>query len=449
MSSSKKPSFPEPGAAPMTSPPLSATQERAVVKPSQQPNTISSNAPQRLSAVVFGDEDVSAEVPRPPQLPPQWLDRLLDVAVQLPVQEGETEVVRIVVDLVAELLAPAAIGVCFVDGHDTQRVIRHGARVNEGTDPTRLFPGFAHEVIVDLPDFPGTTMHAASDDASALAASSPAARLLVRAASVLRSGLAHARLHVGVQVSQGEVHNLTSQMVQAEKLAQLGQIAAGMVHELNNPLTSIVAYTDYLTKRWVAKRDADPTGAAGDELERLRRIGESAHRLLRFTRDLVAYARPSSETPVPVVVHGVIDQALVFCDHVLSESRTTVDRQFGDGILPVRGLPEQLTQVFVNLVTNACQAMPAGGGRIAISTELVDGDQAVRIVVADSGEGIAQANLAQVFLPFFTTKVSGRGTGLGLSIVKSIVESHGGQIAVESQIAKGTTFTMTLPVAIR
>ena len=442
MSSSKKPSH-EQGTAPVTAPPLSATHEREVAQ------RLSSGAPKRLSAVIFGEEEISAEIARAPELPASWLDRLLDVSVQLPVREGESEVVGVVLDVVAELLSPAAVGACFVDGRDQQRILRRGVRTEQGVDPTRLFPGYAHEVILELPELAGSTLHAASDDPALLAPTGPSARLLARAANVIRSGLAHARLHAGAQVSHGEVLNLTSQMVQAEKLAQLGQIAAGMVHELNNPLTSIVAYTDYLTKRWVAKRDSDPSGIAADELERLRRIGESAHRLLRFTRELVAYARPSSDTPVPVVLHGVIDQALVFCDHVLNESKTIAVRNFGDGILPVRGLPEQLTQVFVNLVTNACQAMPAAGGTVSITTELVDGDREVRIVVSDSGEGIPNANIGRVFLPFFTTKVSGRGTGLGLSIVKSIVEAHGGSISVDSEASKGTTFTLTLPVAAR
>ena len=446
MASHKKPSH-EQGARPVTAPPLSATHEREIV---QDPaKAVSSGAPQRLSAVIFGDEDISAEVPRAPELPASWLDRLLDVTVQLPVRDGEAEVVGVVLDVVAELLAPAAVGVCFVDGRDQQRILRRGMRAEQSVDPTRLFPGYAHEVILELPELAGSTLHAASDDPALVSSTGPAARLLTRAANVIRSGLAHARLHAGAQVSEGEVQNLTSQMVQAEKLAQLGQIAAGLVHELNNPLTSIVAYTDYLSNRWVAKRDADPSGAAADELERLRRIGESAHRLLRFTRDLVAYARPSSDTPVPVVLHGVIDQALAFCDHVLNESKTKVLRNFGDGILPVRGLPEQLTQVFVNLVTNACHAMPLDGGTVSITTELVDSDRQVKIVVRDSGEGITSANVARIFLPFFTTKVSGHGTGLGLSIVKNIVEAHGGSIGVESEIAKGTTFTLTLPVAAR
>jgi len=240
------------------------------------------------------------------------------------------------------------------------------------------------------------------------------------------------------------VTTLNAQIVQAEKLASLGQIAAGMVHELNNPLTSIVAYTDYLTKRWLAKREqSDP-----DEVERLRRIGESAHRLLRFTRDLVTYARPAGEIPVPVVVHSVIEQALVFCEHLIGESITRVERRFGDHILPVRGLPEQLTQVFVNLVTNACHAMPEGGV-LTIVTELVDGESAVRVVISDTGCGILRDDQARIFTPFFTTKKDGKGTGLGLAIVKSIVEGHNGHIRVESEPDRGASFALVLPVASR
>ena len=103
-------------------------------------------------------------------------------------------------------------------------------------------------------------------------------------------------------------------MIQADKLATFGQVAAGVVHELNNPLTSIVAYSDYL----IRKRRRASAGADAEDVERLRRISESANRMLRFTRDLVSYARPSGGAPGPVVLHAVIDRAIAFCEHVLS-----------------------------------------------------------------------------------------------------------------------------------
>jgi signal transduction histidine kinase len=242
-------------------------------------------------------------------------------------------------------------------------------------------------------------------------------------------------------------------MVQAEKLASLGQMAAGMVHELNNPLTSIVAYSDYMLRH--ATR-FDPQDA-----ERIRRIAESANRMLRFTRDLVSYARPSSEVPVPVALHDVINRALAFCEHELDRAGASVLRTFDERVRYVRGRPEELVQIFVNLVTNACHAMvkPAGASagasegdaappaaKLTVSTILVSDATFVRVVVHDTGHGIAEANLPLVFAPFFTTKGAGQGTGLGLSIVKNIVDGHRGEITVESEPDDGTRFIVLLPV---
>ena len=146
----------------------------------------------------------------------------------------------------------------------------------------------------------------------------------------------------------------------------------------------------------------------------------------RFTRDLVTYARPSSDAPQPVVVSSIVDQALSFCEHLLDETGVTVSREFGDGVLPVRGMPEQLAQVFVNLVTNACH---------------------VKVTVEDNGHGVPKENLTRLFVPFFTTKSEGHGTGLGLAIVKNIVEGHDGRIDVQSDPSYGTRFLIVLPVA--
>ena len=112
----------------------------------------------------------------------------------------------------------------------------------------------------------------------------------------------------------------------------------------------------------------------------------------------------------------------------------------------VPGVAERLTQVFVNVVTNACHALPAAGGQIVVETSLVDDGRRVRIIVADTGSGIAAENMPRIFAPFFTTKTGGRGTGLGLAIVRSIVEGHGGTVVAASHPSRGARFVIELPI---
>jgi two-component system NtrC family sensor kinase len=391
-------------------------------------------------------------------LPVAWLERLLGLASSLPMAEGEAAVARAVVDALHALLPSHAFGVCLVSASGS-RSHAHAAQVIRapspdategrvaGVDPTRLFPARAFERAVTVgaaseASADGTTLHLAWDDPEADPGGAVAI-LVQRAAAILARGLASAELHARATRDASELRALNTHMVQAEKLASLGQIAAGVIHELNNPLTSIVAYTDFLIRRVNARGDAgDP-----DELDRLRRIAESAGRMLRFTRDLVSYARPSSETPVPVSVHVVIEQALAFCEHILNEAGAVVDRRFATSIPAVRGKPEQLAQVFVNLITNASHALPPGGGAIVFRTERDGGS--VRITLEDNGDGILAEHLPHVFTPFFTTKGTGLGTGLGLTIVKSIVDAHDGTIVVESEPGRGTVFVLTLPAANR
>jgi signal transduction histidine kinase len=304
-----------------------------------------------------------------------------------------------------------------------------------------LFPALAYELVCEV-EPGGTTLHIASDDAACDDPRSPSAALAMRASAIARRGIELARVQARAGGAVAELESLHAQMVQAEKLASLGQIAAGVVHELNNPLTSIVAYTDWLMR----KADARGEGAA-DEMDRLRRIAESAGRMLRFTRDLVSYARPSSEVPVQVSVHLVLEQAIAFCEHVIADARVLVMRELSPQIPTVRGKPEQLAQIFVNLVTNACHAMQPTGGTLTIRS--FDDGGAVRVEISDTGHGIAPDHLPQLFTPFFTTKTSGAGTGLGLAIVKSIVDAHGGKIAVDTASAQGATFTVSIPVSSR
>jgi signal transduction histidine kinase len=181
-----------------------------------------------------------------------------------------------------------------------------------------------------------------------------------------------------------------------------------------------------------------------DELERLRRIGEAAERILKFSRDLVAYARPTPDIPGPVLLPEVIEKATVFCEHEFGRNDIRLECLI-EPLPPIRGIAGQLTQVFVNLFTNASHAMHDSGGILEVTARLAD-DATVLIEVADSGVGIVEEDLEQIFEPFYTTKVDGAGTGLGLSIVRDIIRQHGGALSVTRRPTGGTLFSMRLPL---
>ncbi len=262
-------------------------------------------------------------------------------------------------------------------------------------------------------------------------------RIVINTASILSTdGEIEGVIAIGRDLT--ELRELEGQVIQAEKLATLGQLAAGVVHELNNPLTSISVYGEYLLRK--GQRAEWEEG----DLEKLRRIVESADRILRFTRDLVTYARPSTEEPNFVQLRNVLEQSLLFCEHVVREANAKVDRRYaveGAAVYAVKG---QLHQVFINLITNACHAIDGGGGDIRLAIE-DHGDDHVKVVVEDSGPGIPEPQRGQIFEPFFSTKGEGKGTGLGLSIVKNIVQQHGGTIAVTEAELGGARFEIVLP----
>jgi PAS domain S-box-containing protein len=222
-----------------------------------------------------------------------------------------------------------------------------------------------------------------------------------------------------------------------ERLAGFGRLAAGIVHELNNPLVAIVSYTDSLLQRHRLG------GMEAGDLEKLRRIREAGERIQRFSRDLIAYARPSTDPPERVDVGALLEQAVRMCEPVLKEARAVVEPSFTRAPR-VLGVRSSLVQVFVNLVTNAAQALGPGGGHVRLGVT-ASGDRVVA-TVADDGAGMTDEVRARIFEPFFTTKQGGRGAGLGLSIVQGIVARHGGAVDVRSAPGEGTTVTVSLPV---
>lgn len=305
----------------------------------------------------------------------------------------------------------------------------------EGPIEARLFPEYALERVAVMEADEGSTLHLATDGEAQLAEFDV---LVDRLALALGGALRRCRAFERMRAEAMEVHALQAQIIHSEKLASVGKLAAGVVHELNNPLTSIIAYSDFLQKK------ARKAGGDAADIERLARIQEAAERILRFSRDLIDYTRPSTERHAALTLREVIERALVFCEHVLDDASVTVDKDFGE-VRKVRGVAGQLTQVFVNLFTNAAHAMRGRGGTLGIALSMAPNGEEVTVAIRDEGHGIEAEHLALIFEPFFTTKTDGSGTGLGLSIVREIIQRHGGRVRAESSAARGTVFTIDLP----
>ena len=238
---------------------------------------------------------------------------------------------------------------------------------------------------------------------------------------------------------------LQRQVMHAGKLATVGQIAAGVAHEINNPLTSVQVLTEaVLRKANLALSGRVANLFEPSDAERLKRIQEGAERIRKVARDLVSYARPSTREVETFQFNDVLEHALSFCEHVLSAANATLIRELDASLPPIRAVRDHLMQVVINLVSNAAQSMGEGGGTITIRTAREENFLALTII--DTGQGIEAADRDQVFEPFFTTKPAGQGTGLGLPVVRNIVDSHGGTIHFESEVGKGTTFHVLFPL---
>ncbi len=221
-----------------------------------------------------------------------------------------------------------------------------------------------------------------------------------------------------------------------QRLAGFGRLAAGIVHELKNPLVAVVSYADALLVKY-RQGGLDPA-----DLDKLKHIREAGERLERFSRDLITYARPSPDKTEPVDLAALMVQAARMCEPALRDVGVRMLTRFDDGVPGIRGVKASLLQVFVNLVTNAAQALSRGG---TITLGLAAVGESVAARVSDDGRGMSPEVRNRIFEPFFTTKPDGRGSGLGLSIVHGIVARHGGAITVESEPGRGTTVTVLLP----
>ncbi|MCP3175782.1 MAG: sensor histidine kinase [Desulfuromonadales bacterium] len=243
-------------------------------------------------------------------------------------------------------------------------------------------------------------------------------------------------LEVKVEERTARIQSMQSKLVRSEKLATIGELVAGIAHEINNPLTGILMYASML--------ESDPRLDAGlkDDLSvvvrETQRCAEIVRGLLGFSRESIPQKRAES-------INSVMERTLALIERQADFQNIRISREYGEGLPQVLIDHNQLEQVFMNILINASQAMEGkGGGSLSITTGVESEGRGVFVRIADTGCGIPEKNLARIFDPFYTTKEN-RGTGLGLSVSYGIVENHGGQIEVSSQEGKGTTFTITLP----
>ena len=259
--------------------------------------------------------------------------------------------------------------------------------------------------------------------------------------SLLRHGGKH--YHVGLKTDITEQKQTQAWIMNTQKLADLGTLAAGVAHELNSPLQVITGVSESLLRR------LDQNKLEPDYLRRnLDVVHRNGWRCAEIVRSLHTYARASGGQLAPASLNELLRDGLLLMEHQLASwSHITIQTNFAEDLPPLTCDRNQITQVLINLLTNARDAMPDGGS-ISLTTRFDPAAQALVLQVADTGQGIPEAIRSKIFDPFFTTKAIGKGTGLGLSIVSGIIRANGGAISLESQEGRGTTFTVQFPVAV-
>jgi two-component system NtrC family sensor kinase len=241
-----------------------------------------------------------------------------------------------------------------------------------------------------------------------------------------------------------EKHMMDEQIIETGKLASLGEMAAGIAHEINNPVAIMVEEAGWIED--LLEEEEFQKSKNLDELRRaLAQINTQGKRCKEITYKLLSFARKTDSRIQEVEVNKLLEEIVTLLAQRAKYTNVAVNTEFQWGLPPIRVSQSELQQVFLNLINNSLDAMEKQGGTINIVTRL-QGD-AIVVEVTDNGPGIPDANLSRIFDPFFTTKPVGRGTGLGLSICYGIIKKLGGHIEVESEVGKGTRFRVHIPLS--
>jgi signal transduction histidine kinase len=224
-------------------------------------------------------------------------------------------------------------------------------------------------------------------------------------------------------------------LAQTEKLASVGQLASGVAHEINNPLGVIQCYANLIAK-------SQPTDS--QILDDVKIIHKHTDQCRSVVEALLNFSRAAEPRMNATDINTCSEEVVAVLGLQLKKNTYTIERDFGRHLPRITVDGNKIKQVLMNLLINASQAMP-NGGRITVTTRLINDGRHVSIAIADTGKGITRENIPKIFDPFFTTKGPEKGTGLGLSVSYGIVQQHGGHISVDSTPGRGTTFTVLLP----
>jgi two-component system NtrC family sensor kinase len=243
-----------------------------------------------------------------------------------------------------------------------------------------------------------------------------------------------------VDKKTGEIVRAQEQIVNAEKLASLGRMAAGVAHELNSPLTGIITFSHLMRDRIPPDRKQD--------IDDLDTVIEQAERCTKIIKGMLGFARKGVSEAIETDVNTLLQETVGMVRNQVKFHNVRISMELAKGLPQIHIDPNQLQQVFLNLITNAADAMNDRGS-ISIATRLTGQapEETVEIEFTDTGPGIYPSNLDKIFEPFFTTKPVGKGTGLGLPVSYGIIKKHGGDITVKSNVGEGTSFFVHIPVA--
>jgi two-component system, NtrC family, sensor kinase len=236
--------------------------------------------------------------------------------------------------------------------------------------------------------------------------------------------------------SHKDLRETQQQLIQSEKMASVGQLAAGVAHEINNPLGTILLYSHMILEK-LEQKDS--------RREELDTIAKEATRCRDIVRGLLDFARQRKLQVENVDVNKILEEGLSLVAAQPAFQKVEIAKTLDPSLPATEGDPVQLKEVFLNILSNAGEAMPEGGRVTVVSRFREAGSHPIEIMIRDTGQGIPQENLNKLFMPFFTTKKIGQGTGLGLAIAYGIVKMHRGSIEVQSKVGEGTTFWVKLP----